>query len=81
MKINEKIKLPLDSNIGINNLEILSKDWKNKEIKLVNWRIIKIYESNFYKDTMIELQFRNKIMVKSYLVVQEISNFINEKFI
>ena len=81
MKINEKIKLPLDYNIGINNLKTLSKDWKENEIKLVNWTIINIYESNFYKDTMIELKFRNTIIVKRYSTIQEISNFINEKFI
>lgn len=81
MKINDKIKLPLDSNVGIGKLKNLVVNWKNNEIKLVNWKIINIYDSKLYQKKMVELKYRNKIILKIHSEVEEMNNYIYETFI
>jgi hypothetical protein len=78
MKINDKINLPLDSQLTITGLKELVKDLKKNNIKLVNWTVIKIYDSHLTAVKLIEMKYRNKIHIKPYIVVEEIKNYIKE---
>ena len=83
MKINDKIKLPLDTNVGIDKLKSLVVDWKNNKIKLVNWTIIDIY---YYKYPMnqtkkILLKHRRKIQTIDYSSAEELNDYIYKTFI